>query len=213
MSSFDHSRSLERESRFKNIIILMLFMMSLASMYGWHKSPEDIDLHYPPSLTDGGVMRLGEVPDYEVYQLTQRVIQNLNYWGEDGEIDYPKNIKILRYFFSNVFKKKLYDDLAYRKGKTKENRKNILKGRTRSFAPLLASPYSADRVNKVSDSSWVVWLDFRVKEEFNGHPLKDVVKRYSYVVVLSDVNRDFNQWRLQISDYYKKPEFIEDVGK
>ena len=211
MSSHDHSRGLERDHHFKNIVIVMLFILALGAMLGWHESPKDIDLHYPPSLTDGGVMGIGEVPNYEVYQLTQRVYQNLQYWADDGEKDYPANQQVLKYFFTNKFRRILSDDTKLRLGKTKENSNNTIKNRTRSLAPIGVSPYSEQSVTKISDTSWVVWLDFRVREEFNKHPLKDMVMRFSFVVVLADVNRNYNQWRLQINDYYKDPEIIEDL--
>lgn len=175
-----------------------LFALVMMVATGWMLVQRDITLHYPPDLRQGAVMKVDEIPPTEVYAFASYVFTYLNTWNEDGEADYPANRYRLRAFLTPRFQRWILDNIKDLK-QTGE-----ISGRVRTIQPLPGSVYDPEDVTILSNGSWRVWLDFRIKEYLNGTPIKDVVIRYPVRIVVYKVPPEANPWQLAI-DGFEEP--------
>lgn len=154
-------------------------------------------VHIPPDLSNGATVALDEVPKPNVYAFAYRIFQQLNYWPDNGEEDYGKEIYALQNMLTPTFLDRLKADLHAR-GQGGE-----LRSRIRFVQEMFGHGYSEDRVKVIAPGVWVVTLDLSVVEYVKGMKVKDLVARYPIRVVRHDVSIEQNPWGLALDGFAK----------
>lgn len=184
-------RNVQQSGRYKDRIIIGLFMVIGVMAFGWSQAPKDITLYYPPDLRSHTTMKLGEIPPSEVFLFAQYILQQLNSWDVDGSKDYPRKARMLRHYLTPDYQQTLKEDIALREAQGE------LRNRVRSFSYAPGVAYQEDFVQLDGDA-WVVWLDINIDEYVLGKSVKKVSLRYPVRVVPYDVDRELNPWRLAL---------------
>src|SRR4051812_22872041 len=68
--------------------IIFLFIICLLLLIGWMREPADLTIHIPPDISNGATLKVGEIPKPVIYSFAYEVWQEINYWPNDGMIDY-----------------------------------------------------------------------------------------------------------------------------
>lgn len=189
----------EKQIRYRDQLIAGLFIVIALLIMGWMKVQSDISLHYPPDLRSGATMKVGEIPDYEVFAFVGNVFTYLNTWNEDGQYDYLANRKRLRAFFTLRYRKQIKEDIS------KLMDLGELQGRTRTIQPLSNDFYKQENVEIKNGSTWVVRREYRIKEHLNGTLMKDVAMKFAIRVVVHPVPHEANPWQIAIDGFEEEP--------
>lgn len=179
-------------TRFLFRIIFGLIILLVVMAIGWSTAPTDIRLHYPPDLRTGGSMGINEISEAEVYVFTGYILQQLNNWKDNGEVDYIKKINLLRSYFTPNYQAYLKSDYDKRK------RQGELRNRVRNWSFTSDAMYEDKLVEKVG-KGWLVWLDVNIKEYVSGGIVKNIVLRMPMQVVRYDVDPETNPWGLGLN--------------
>lgn len=197
MSEFRNQiKNLEKAGRYKDKIIVGLFLVVAAIVLAWQDTVKGITLHYPPDLRSGAELKIGDVPPHNVYNFAEYIMQQLYTWHENGEVDYFSNLNRLRFLSTPEFQRFITDDINERKVKGE------LKNRTRTISPVSGADYDESKVIvHNTNGTWTVWLDFHIVEHFKDHKVKDIKLRYPVKVIAYDIDREFNPWQLGIDGF------------
>ncbi|MCK4710977.1 MAG: TIGR03746 family integrating conjugative element protein, partial [Gammaproteobacteria bacterium] len=177
----------QQASRFKTRIIIGQLVLMFIMAVGWSSAPTQISLHYPPDLRSGGSMKVGEIHESEVYLFASYILQQLNNWKENGEIDYLNKISILRSYFTPSYQAYLQRDYDARK------RQGELRRRVRNWTPITDAVFEESFVEHIG-KNWIVWINVHIQEYINGGIVKNLVNRIPMQVVRYDVDREANPW-------------------
>lgn len=193
--------------------LVLCFSMSLIIIWIQSQEPEVQRLSIPPQIQYGAQVTTGQINAWEIYSFTGAMFQQLNYWIENGEEDYLKNIKDYRAFFTGRFIAQAYSDY-----KLKKNRLE-LKNRQRAITPLGAytasdhcGNYHESCVKPLGANRWKVWLDINLREwqktseDALPYELKNKSLRIPFLVIYEDTNTEYNPWGLKI-DY----EYVNEI--
>src|SRR5580700_625557 len=88
-------------------VIYILIGICLLMCLGWMSAPSRLTVYIPPDLQNGVTQKAGAIPNALIYSFTYEVWQELNYWSQDGEADYPKNILTYQYYLTQAFQAEL----------------------------------------------------------------------------------------------------------
>ena len=174
-------------------VVLLLVVLLIALWWRNGQLQETRRLYIPPDLTQGLVTDFQHVPAPTVYTFAYYIFQQLHRWKTDGEKDYPQQIYTLQGFLTPACIAVLKADMNAKK------RRGELRQRVRSVEEVLGQAYQRSRVLTETPNAWTLWLDLRVHESINGHPVKDVSLRYRLRVVRFDVDKAVNPWGLALS--------------
>jgi integrating conjugative element protein (TIGR03746 family) len=184
-----------------SLILLFLFW------YGWQSAPDRIEVHVPPSLTDGAVLPIHTVPEPNVYAFANHIFQQLQRWPKDGNKDYQQNIYSLQYFLTPRYQDALTEDYQrkYSRGE--------LKGTQRYGQVVAGHVYEDNRVDHIGHHAWIVYLDYEITELVGGMRTKQVEIRYPIRVVRYDIDREKNRWGLALDGYPPglNPRRLDDI--
>ncbi len=192
MSSFiNELENLKQAGRYKDRIIMGLFIGLFIQALGWSLAPSNISLHYPPDLRSGATMGIDEIPPSEVYLFAQYMLQQLYTWEIDGEQEYASKISVLRSYFTPQFSDYLRSDYDERKSAGE------LRGRVRQWSPIPGRAYHESYVELTGDG-WLVWLDTHITEYVRGSVVKNLKLKIPILVVRHDVDREKNPWGIAL---------------
>lgn len=188
---YDQLQEQRMYARFRDRIIVGLFVSLALALWGWFNAAKDITVYYPPNITLSTVMKAGAIPEETVYAFVPLILQQLFLWEKNGEEDYASNRARWRALLTERYQRAILDEI--------ENGKRLgtLRGVTRRMQVLPTSVYNDDAVQVVGNS-WLVWLDVEVTDAVNKVPVNTSVRRLGVKVVRYDVNRDANPWQLAI---------------
>lgn len=176
-----------------------LLLLCLALVVALLQSLRTVRVDIRPGLATRTVIRAGDVPDENVYSFALVVFQQLNRWRDDGAKDYTEQIKRTRAFFTDRYRAQLFRDADTRR------MAGELQFRTRSVAPPPELTFRRDRVKRVSDSLWIVFLDLELQETVRGQVVKAPIIRYPLRIVSYDNDSEFNPYGLLIDGFSEDP--------
>ncbi len=200
----NENQNLKQRIRYQDRILIVGAILLAICMIGWNNAPKDLTVYYPPDLRTGGVSNASVVPEHAVYTFAFYIFQELQKWPENGSIDYEANRKTFRAFLTPVYQSFIRDDI--------EQKKSDMAFRTRELHPIPGSHYQTKSVKVTGPNSWVVWLDFHVKEYLRGTLVKDVYIRYPMKVVKYEVAKEANPWQLALAGYIDEPIQLHKTG-
>ncbi|MDX5298813.1 MAG: TIGR03746 family integrating conjugative element protein [Gammaproteobacteria bacterium] len=179
------------------IVILLLWR-------GWNNAPQTLTVDIPPDLSQGVRVTPGAKHPANIFAFTHYIWQQLHRWPNDGRTDYGANIYRLQAYFTPVFSASLTGDMEAR------SRAGELSNRIRTMRLSMDGAYEARRVDTLSATSWVVWLDEEIEETVNGVSIKCMVVRYPLRVVAFNADPERNPFGLAIAGYQNTPERVGD---
>lgn len=189
--------NLSQQIRYLNRVIIVGSVLMLIALVGWISAPKEMTLYYPPDLRNGATVKANEIPPEVVYSFAHYIFQHVQNWESNGASDYEDNRKRYRAFLTPTYQAFIRDDI--------ENRKVDIVNRRRELHPIPGSSYETKSVSLVGPNSWIVWMDFHVKEFIRGTLVKDVYIRYPMKVVKYQVAREANPWQLALAGYVEEP--------
>ena len=176
---------------------IMLLIVALIMM------PRMITLYYPPDLSTGTEMTIGDIPETSVYGFAYTVFQQLNRWPNNGTKDYEDKLHMLKNYLTPACFQERQDDFKEKKSR------NQLTNRQRSVWEIPGRGYSPKRVTQESDSSWLVYLDLHISETMFGEPVKDRLVSYPLRIVRYVADRELNPYNLALDCFAGVPRAIE----
>ncbi len=194
----DLNESLKSHVVTLRIGLSILFMTNILLWYGWNSSQNDIRIHIPPDIRSGAVLKADEISPPNIYTFAGYIFQQLNHWIESGYKDYGMQIFKMSPYLTPKFREYLINDLKVR------GKKGELTGRTRSIHPVAGQGYEEQRVDLVDKDTWIVWLDFNIKETVGGMQIKNLLIRYPIKVVRYEVNPEINPWGMALDGFAKE---------
>ena len=172
-----------------------LALICVGLYVGWVSAPSRLTIYIPPDLRAGATLKADDIPPANVYAFAHYLLQQINYWPEDGSKDYQKNIFQYSNYVTPAFREVLEHDLSER------GHQGELLGRTRSLHQVLGHGFADNRVDIGGNGTWVVWLDFEVIEAVRGVPVKKTAIRYPLKVQRFEVSPDTNPWGLALDGF------------
>ena len=164
--------------------------------FGWYSATRELPaLHIPPDVSQGVIIRPGEVPLPNVYAFALYSWQQLNRWPADGSKEYPQAIYRFSPYLTPRFREELLADMR-RRAKAGE-----LDQRVRGVQEIPGHHYAFNRVDVKSDGVWVVWLDLELEEYYRQTLVKDTQLRYPLRVVRHDVDKARNPFGLALDGF------------
>ena len=107
--------------------IIVLLIVAVIMM------PRMITLYYPPDLSTGTEMKIGDIPETSVYGFAYNVFQQLNRWPNNGAKDYEDKLHMLKNYMTPACFQERQDDFKAKKNKQQlNNRQRSVWGNTRS---------------------------------------------------------------------------------
>ena len=198
-----------QQAHIATLRIMLVGAMILAALlwYGWTTAPNSIDVHVPPNLTDGAVLPIHSIPEPNVYTFANHIFQQLQRWKEDGNKDYKANIFSLQYFLTPRYQDALSADY------TKKYTRGELQNTQRYGQVVPGHVFEDDRVERLGENAWVVYLDYEITELVGGLRTKQVEIRYPMRVVRYDIDREKNKWGLALDGYPAglSPKRLDDI--
>jgi len=189
---------------FIGLLVLMLGGLGI----GWDRARQDATLHLPPSLAEGGLIKINQPERIHIYAFATRILQVINHWQNDGSVDYGKAIDSVKPYLTPRF----YAELKYDQEQRLVNPVDgvgtpvdELTGRVRSMQTVLATDkakiFADDKVSIRSNGEWIAQIDMHIEEQVKGLLVKSVNVRYPVRVVRYDVDLNANPWGLALDGY------------
>jgi len=169
---------------------------------------QGLSISIPPDTRAGALVKPGVKQPENVFAFTTSVFMSLNSWGENGQKDYPDNIKKLLAFITPNFRNELVDDM------NKKNKAGELQGITRQLSLPAEYVFDSDTVTVLNSNEWVVKLPLEIKEYVDGQLIKDIEVLYSFRVKRMRTNVAKNAEQIGIDSFYQPPirtkDFLSD---
>lgn len=173
-------------------VIALLGAITFFAVDGLRRAPSKMDLHIPPDLSAGAVVRPGEVQSPNVYAFALAIWQQVNRWAENGEKDYGKQIFAMAAYLTPDCRQTLQEDINNRA------RRGELTLRTRVLGEVAGRGYDDSRVTAIGRGIWRVQLDTEVHEHVRGELVKHIYVRYPLRVVRYAFDPQTNPYGLAI---------------
>ena len=188
-----------------NIVLCLALVGSVGLNYSLFRG---LSISIPPDLRAGALVKPGEKQPENVFAFTSNVFMSLNSWGENGQKDYPDNIKKLLAFITPNFRNELVDDMS------KKNKAGELQGITRQLSLPAEYVFDRDTVTVINSNLWIVKLPLEIKEYVDGRLVKDIEVLYSFSVKRMRTNVAENAEQIGIDSFYQPPirtkDFLSD---
>lgn len=156
------------------IVILILAALLMLQSLVIYTRQNDLTVHVPPDLTNGAVLKPGEVKAVNAYAFAVYVWRNLNDWGSSGKDDYSRLIDEYRCLVTPEFERWL------RQNQLLKRRQGEL-DRTRVLADL--GLFKPEYVTAMGGNIFAVSLLTTIQERVKGVVIKDVGMSYALRVV------------------------------
>ncbi|EGR4213400.1 DUF2895 family protein [Vibrio metoecus] len=176
--------------------IIILAISLLSSLYALYKAPSEIIVRIPPDLSNGAVMRIGDVPKASILTYTAYLWIEINTWLKDGQKEAFENLDLWQFYISDKFKRELTAQYNKLNSNGELNLKNIKRRVT--LSPGTLSDWETRVIVRVKNRSWIVMLDVIVEDYYLGEKIQDVVVRYPLEVEIVEANSSQNPLGIQI---------------
>jgi len=195
MRYIDLNSSLESHITTLRSVIVVLVIINFSLWYGWRDSNNDVRIHIPPDIRSGAILQANEISPPNVYTFAGYIFQQLNHWANNGDEDYGMQIFKTAPYLTPEFREYLINDLDIR------GKKGELSGRTRVIHPIPGQGYEERRVDQLDSDTWVVWIDYSIRESVRGMEIKNVLIRYPIRIVRYDIDPETNPWGLALDGF------------
>ena len=180
----------------RSLTIFCIFILGLLghSHFLLATVPTTFELHLPPDLTRGGVVKVNEHQKHEVYALALDLYQKLYRCEKNCAQEFPENIRKYGYFLTDEYRPKLLKQAKNLHAYNSKKRRSISE----------FGVFKEEKVISLGGNRWVVFLDVNEKEFIGQKLTRDAVLRYPVLISTFDVDRDKNPWRLALDGLQSK---------
>lgn len=197
-----HKEDADRELiKMQKYMIGILLVICLMAYVGWMTSPSRLTIYIPPDIQNGATTKVDAIPESLIYSFAYEVWQELNYWSENGELDYEKNLTVYRSYLTPQFNAELQQEYE-------ELKKSGQLQRIRYIQGLNGAAYDSMNIKKLNSNSWEVDLKMRLTEYKNNQPVKDVEIIYPLKITRMHVSSHNNPYGLGIAGFISEPKRI-----
>jgi integrating conjugative element protein (TIGR03746 family) len=176
-----------------------LSILSLAFFIGWFTSPSRLTIYLPPDIQNGATLKAGSIPEPLIYSFAYEIWQELNYWPDESDDDYQKNIHTYWSYLTPKFKAELLQEYADLKATGQVQRIRYMQG-------LSGAAYDAVNVKKIGNDTWEVDLKMRLTEFKNNQAVKDVEIIFPLIVTRMNVSSQNNPYGLALAGFVSEPQ-------
>lgn len=176
----------------------ILLFLCLVLCIGWMTAPSRLTIYIPPDIQNGATMKVHSIPEPLIYSFTYEVWQELNYWPQDDELDYKKNLTAYRPYLTPKLNAELqqeYDEL----------KKSGQLQRIRYLQGFNGAAYDNTNIKKLSENTWEVDLKMHLTEYKNNQQVKDVDIIYPLKITRMNVSPRNNPYGLVIAGFVSEP--------
>lgn len=173
--------------------IVLLFLALVMALYALSQAPKEILIRIPPDLSNGAVMRVGDVPKSRVLTDTAYLWIEVNTWLKDGQVDAFENLEIYQHYLGDRFKRELAAQYNKLNASGELNRKRRI-----TLQPGTILDYDNRVIVKVKNKAWIVLIDIIVEEFYMGEPVQNVTVRYPLEVEAVETNANQNPLGIKI---------------
>jgi integrating conjugative element protein (TIGR03746 family) len=187
-------------------VILLLFILAIGLIIGWHSTQSEITIHYPPEIpTNGLTIKAHDYPKARIFSFAFYAWQSINDWQADGVKDYQNNIKNFSSYLTPRFKNYLINDYNQRYNSGE------IQSRLRTMQGMNGTAFDFKNVMYLGHGTWLVHLNMRLIERMNNNSkrVKDVEVDYTLRVVRYQINATKNQWGLALDGFATNPKRIK----
>lgn len=178
--------------------IAILCLLCLIFALGWMKSPSNLRIFIPPDISNGATVKVNEIPTPLIYSFAYELWQEINYWPEDGSINYPKNLKTYAAYLTPAFQQSLLEEFVELKASGQVQRQRFLEG-------ISGAAYDSNNVKKLGPDTWEVDLHIRLMEFRNNQPVKDVEILYPLKITRHEISQSDNPYGLALAGFVSVP--------
>jgi len=182
------------------------FIINLSLIVVLHTEQNEIEVHMPPQIpVDGLTIKAGDYPLVTIYSFAYYIWQGINYWPNNGSLDYKQTIEQFSPFLTPRFKSFLSRDYIERNGQGE------IQDRLRSLQGINGSSFDIHDVEAIGHDTWIVHLHLRLAEHMNtnGDQVKDTAIDYVLRVVRYPVNAKENPWGLALDGFDEDPRRVK----
>ena len=193
---------------------MMLVGLCIFALHGLINMPKNLTLYVPPSIPASGLTtKVGEVPDTTVYSFAFYVWQSMQTWLNDGEKDYPNNLKNYSQYLTDDFRNELMME-----SKALDSNGLLMNHQQTTFNAD-ESGFKPEDVQFVGHNTWYVHLVMRTvnrvatDDKDNGsfatsHIVRDATTSYVFKVIQTDEVAPQNHWQLQLAGFATTPKTL-----
>lgn len=183
------------------VLILLIGLLFLQSMVIYTRQNE-LTLHVPPDLSNGAVLKPGELQAVNAYAFAVYVWRNLNDWGISGKEDYSRLITEYKCLVTPDFERwlRLNEEQKRREGEL---------DRTRVFTQVI--PYKPEFATDLGANVFSVAVLGKIQERVKSVIIKDVGMSYSLRVVPD--NRKCNVMGMALDGFMVDPTRAEQEAE
>lgn len=186
---------------------IVILSIALAwCFYIIQKQPDELLVRIPPDLSNGAVMRAGDVPKSQVLVNTAVLWIELNTWMTNGQDDAYDNLNNYKHYIGERFKREL--ETQYNK---LNKRGELERVRRVSLNPGTMADYDNRVIVKVKNQAWIVMLDVIVEDFYMNEPVQHVVVRYPLIVEAVETNERLNPIGMKIVGLADQARIIKQV--
>jgi integrating conjugative element protein (TIGR03746 family) len=178
--------------------MILLFLLCLVLAAGWMTAPSHLRIYIPPDISNGATLKVNEIPNPLIYSFAYELWQEINYWPEEGEQNYGKNIKSYAAYLTPEFQRTLWQELAELKAAGQLQRQRFIQG-------ISGAAYNSENVKKIGSDTWEVDLNVRLMEFKNNQPVKDIEVIYPLKITRREVSYQDNPYGLALAGFISPP--------
>ncbi len=183
----------QQELRFRNRIILLLFVLLALLGIGLLRIPTLLNVYVPPDLTRPQFVRPNEVSPSYVHAFAKLVMEALNYCPEDCGQDYAENLARYRDYLTPA----CYQDLLMHRQKNG----SVYEFRSRKLLPAGDDIFDPKKVTRLDRDVWEVRVEYLLEEHVKGVETRNRRYHYPLRIVRYDVPLDRNAYQLAFDCY------------
>jgi integrating conjugative element protein (TIGR03746 family) len=184
--------------------LVMMFVVCLLSFWQNYRINQNITVHIPPDISNGVIMKEGEIPRANILVYASYLWVEFNSWTENGEKDAYDNLIVFEHYFGDQFLKDMkgyYDKL--------KSDGDLVRTRRLTFAEGALLDVT-NRVKPITEGSWVVYLDMLDEERFDGKLVKSSRIRYPLIVERTETTIDKNPIGVRIVGFAEEPTLLNE---
>lgn len=160
------------------ILCVVFAVVTLVAILSLRSVPSEIKVRVPPNYAQGVLLEQNSFPKSAIYANSYVILQNLQNWPDDGEVDYTNNIITMRCYLYPEMQDWLAKDLSAKRIAGE------LSGRKRY--PRLVGVYNQNNVTPVGNGVWHVYIDVEYNDYLHDEPFKTAIVRYPLTVATDE---------------------------
>lgn len=187
-------RATQQQIRYQQRINIVLFILLGVLAIGIWRIPSTIKVHTAPDVTKAFVQKNGEIPLHAVYGFARVLWESLNYCEDDCGKEFLPTLEKYKPYITKSCQHDLRNHF--------ESSGNLYNFRSRLLLPTEDTMFSPDKIQKVTDNTWYVKLEYNLKDDVGSVITRDNIMLYPLKIIRSDKPLSINPLGMEIDCYF-----------